>query len=713
MCKRKILFFCIIGIFSQPLFSQNDYYNNFNDSIFRLEEIEIRAERTQKALKGLMEGKIDVDISSLRTLPQFLGNVDLLRTMQLMPGVQTNGEIDSGFYVRGGEPGHNLITIDDATVYGAMHLLGFFSVFNSDHIKNTVLNKSFIAPEYGGRIGASVDIRSKDDIVDRTSFTGGIGLISTQGSLSMPIGKKSSLFISGRTSYLNLILGILNGKIDNYKTNYNFQDYNITYVFEPTYKDKISFNIYYGVDKLNINEQYFQIKGGLDWKNAVSSLKYKRIVSDNISVENKIIFTYYKNYILATMGTNNMGLPSDITDIGYKGALFFYLFGMKWHAGADFISHKVNTQYPDVGELFSDRKNEPPSAIRTFEYGAYISTGISVEKLFFDLGLRYGGVFQTGPYKKKIYDDNGKELYEKTYNLKDIISAYSGFEPRFGLKYEFDSNKRIIASYCFQRQYMNQVIVSGIGLPTDFWVPVSEEIKPQSAHSLTLGYFQSLINDDYEFSIDSYFKRMNDINEFGGELFDMMTQRYVLADHILYGTGYSYGVEFFFKKNRGPFTGWISYTLGKSIRIFDSINNGKPFPAKHDRRHDLSVVANYKLNRNWDFSGVFVYATGNAFTMPESLYLVGGNAINEYGPHNGSRLPDYHRLDLSVNYRFSRKKKIENCINLSLYNCYVRKNTIFVVTRVTSENNGEYLRIRPKGQSLYSIVPSISYSLKF
>lgn len=712
MFKRKNIIFFIFFISSILLYSQN-IEKSFNDSVFQLDEIEIKAIKKQKALKGLMEGKIDINISQLKTLPQFLGNVDLFRTMQLMPGIQTSGEIDSGFYVRGCEPGHNLITMDKATVYGAMHLLGFFSVFNSDHLKNTEMNKSYIMPQYGGRIGASIDINPKDNIVDKVSFSGGVGLISTQGTLSVPIGKKSTLHISGRSSYINLILGILNGTIDNYRTNYNFQDYNATYIFKPNLKDKISFNIYYGTDNLNIKENNFQVNGGLDWKNIVSTLKYHREISNRISIENNIIFTYYKNYILATMNSHNLRLPSDITDIGYKGIFKFKWLRLNWQTGVDLIKHKINTQYPDLGNLYSDEIQPPPPALHTYEYGIYASTKILIGNFNTDIGIRYGGSLQTGPYNKKIYDNNDKEVSEIKYQHTDIISAYSGLEPRLSVQYNFDSNKKIIAAYNHQYQYINQVIVSGIGLPTDFWVPASEGIKPQKAHSVSIGYFQSLCNDNYEFNIETYFKDMKNLNEFDGELFDIINQKYILHEHILYGSGYSYGIEFFFKKNNGPLTGWISYTLGKSTRKFKHINNGKAFPAKHDRRHNLSVVASYKLNKNWDFSGVFVYATGNAFTMPESLYLIGGNAVNEYGPHNGSRLPDYHRMDLSVNYRFSKKGKIENCINLSVYNCYARKNTIFVVTRVTSENEGQYLRVRPKGQSLYSIIPSISYSLKF
>lgn len=710
MYKKVFLFLSFV---SYQLFAYTQNIIFPIDTVFRLEEIEITAFKRSKPVKGLMNGNIDLNISDLQSLPKFLGNVDLFRTMQLMPGVQTNGEIDSGFYVRGGEPGHNLVTIDGANVYNAMHLLGFSSIFNADHIGYTSLKKSYISPDYGGRLGAVVDVKSKDEIVDRFSLTGSIGLISANLSMALPVGKKSSLYLSGRTSYINLVLGLLNNRIDNYKTNYDFQDYNVTFVSKPSEKDNILVNAYLGRDKLHIEENNFQAFGGVEWYNIASSFKYTRKPNSRVSIDNTLFFSYYNNLVSAIQGSNDMSLPSDITDFGYKGKVKVKWLNSFWNVGFDYTRHGVNTQYPNMKNLYSDNGLEKPPTIFTNEYGIYVSNTFFYRNFNFDIGLRYGGVFQTGPYETVEYDYLGNIISERKFGLNDIVSSYSGLEPRISVKYDIDSNIRIISTYCLQRQYVNQVVVSGIGLPTDFWVPASEGIKPQYANSVTLGYFQSLIDDDYEFSIEGYFKDLKNQNEFDGELFDLINQKYELAEHILYGDGKSYGIEFFLKKNHGQLTGWISYTIGKAIRRFDKINEWKYFPAKHDRRHDLSVVANYRLNEKWTFSGVFVYATGNAFTMPTAIYLIGENTINEYGPHNGARLPDYHRLDLSVTYNFKKKKKLESSINLSLYNCYARENTVFMVVRANVSDDNNSINIRPKGQSLYSIIPSISYSLKF
>ena len=312
--------------------------------------------------------------------------------------------------------------------------------------------------------------------------------------------------------------------------------------------------------------------------------------------------------------------------------------------------------------------------------------------LDFDLGLRYSGSVQES--RERGRNESGR--------------FYHGLEPRASLSYQFRPGRRFALSYALQRQYMNQVVVSGIGLPTDFWLPASVSVPAQSANSLSLGYFHSTDDNDFEFSVEGYYKRLLNQLEFSGELFDLVNQTYHVEDHLLYGNGHSYGVEFMLKKNSGRLNGWLSYTLGRSVRSFPDINDGSPFPAKNDRRHDLSLVVNYKLDKHWTFSGVFVYATGNAFTMPVSLYLVGENAVNEYGPHNGARMPAYHRLDLGINFRKTTKRGFERIWNVSLYNAYCRMNPLYAT--VTQKEDGSFVG---KAYGVFPIIPSFSYTLKF
>ena len=298
------------------------------------------------------------------------------------------------------------------------------------------------------------------------------------------------------------------------------------------------------------------------------------------------------------------------------------------------------------------------------------------------------------------------------WRFHDKKGIYHGFEPKFNIEYLYNGNTRFSTSFTTQKQYMNQVMVSGIGMPTDFWLPVSEYIPPQTSYNFSTGFYKSMLNNSLEINLDLYFRKFDNQLEFDGELFNVLNDTYHIDEHILYGKGHSYGFEFLLKYNKRKFNGWVSYTLGKSDRIFPDINNGKPFPAKNDRRHDLSVVCNYRLNNRWDFSGVFVLATGNAYTMPIAIYIIGDNMVNEYGPYNGARMPLYNRMDISATYHFNTRGKLRHSINASLYNCYGMNNPAFIHIK-TNIHDKENIRIQPVGASLYSVVPSISYILKY
>lgn len=685
------------------------------DSTWQLNEVEVVARKQKKVISGILSGKLELQMSGLKTLPKFLGTTDPLRTMQLMPGVQTAGELNSGIYIRGGEPGHNQILLNGAPIYNAMHLLGFFSIFNSDHFSKSTLLKSYISPDYGGRLAGVLAMQAKDSLTRNFSASGSIGLIASQATLSLPLTSKTSLYLSARTTYINPIVQFIEKSEDNMKIKYDFQDYNLTYVYQPTPSDKLIINGYYGKDNLSIKENLYQAKGGINWRNIASSIQWQGTYSRNRRMEQTLFFSRYDNKIDVTQNEIQIYFPSDITDIGYKGNFQFDFLRSRWTIGADYTYHFTNPQYPIIKQMFGpDSGTEAPGLYRTQEAGAFINYHTDFSSGFsMNIGVRYSGLFHCGEYNEKKYDLLGNEISSLHYKKGELVQFYGGFEPRLSVEYSIESNKRVIFSYGLHRQYMNQVAVSGIGFPTDFWMPASKNILPQRAHALSGGYFQSLFNDTYELSAEVYYKHLNNQTEFDGELFDMINRRYLIEERILRGKGQTYGAELMIKKNAGKLTGWISYSLGWAWRKFPAINEGKAFPSKHDRRHDLSVVANYELNKKWDFSAVFVYATGNAFTMPTALYLIGENAINEYGPHNGARMPAYHRLDLSVNYWFKKSSTRESGLNVSLYNAYARENPVFLGVKIKPDKENKNIRISKTGRSLYSILPSVSYIFKF
>lgn len=709
-----LLFFSDLSAQNTPNTNQVIPFNSLTDSIWNLNGIEVTAKRRKKAITGTMNGKLVLQMEALKSLPQFLGSADPIRTLQLMPGVQTAGELNSGIYIRGGEPSHNLIMINNAPIYNAMHLMGFFSVFNSNHLDNSTLLKSYISPEYGGRLSGVLSMTTKDSACKKFSGEGSIGLIASQLTLSVPVNSKNSLYLSGRATYLNPILKLIESSDDGMHLRYDFQDYNLTYIYDASVNDKIIVNGYFGGDKFTVKENEYQADGGIKWHNFASSVRWLHTFRGKSKLDQTVFFSYYKNKIGLDQNEIEINFPSDIKDSGYKGKLDFSFLKSDWSIGADYICHLTNPQYPDIKKMFGSNATTPVQLYKTHETGIFINCHTNFNNwLTANLGLRYSSLFHTGNYEEKQYERLGNETVSRKYGKAELVKYYGGLEPRISVDFLLNTNQKIILSYGLQRQYMNQVAVSGIGFPTDFWVPASKNILPQSAHAFSAGYFASVFNDAYEFSVEGYYKSLHNQLEFDGELFDMVNQLYVMEERLLKGNGESYGGEILFKKNKGKLTGWISYSLGWSYRKFPDINDGRRFPSKHDRRHDLSVVANYQINKRWDCSAVFVYATGNAFTMPTALYIIGENAINEYGPYNGARMPAYHRMDLSVNYWFKKTLAKESGLNLSLYNAYARKNPIFLGVSIRTDKENKTIKIKKRGRSLYSLMPSVSYLFKF
>lgn len=675
-----------------------DSQNTSKDSLLMfvdpilLDDVEITADKVFKPITGGMSDVLKLDIKNMQDMPQFMGTVDLLRTIQLMPGVQTSGEMNSGIYVRGGDSAHNRFKINGATLYNPSHMLGFFSVFNSSHINNASIMKSYIPAEYGGQLSSVIDVECEVEDIDKVKIDGSIGIISSQLTVSSPLGKNGAVKLSGRKTYINALLNLFLKDNARYKPQYDFQDYNFTYTARPDSRNKITVNGYIGNDALSMNEYYYQANGGSRWMNYAVSALWENRTNDKLRILNNIYTSHYDNNIEVEFGSGQMIMDSKINDFGYKGKVDFQMARLNINAGIEFTSHNILPQYPGVNTLLgADNISNRPGMMRVFVSSVFADGRLKLsDKFNSNIGVRYNNV---------AYVD-GKNGF------------YNGIEPKLNLEYIYDANTRYNFSFTTQNQYMNQVMVSGIGMPTDFWLPVSNYIPPQTSYNLSAGFYKSLFDNSLEINTDLYYRKFNNQLEFNGELFNIINDTYRIEEHILYGKGYSYGLEVMLKLNKRKFNGWISYTLGKSERIFPDINNGKSFPAKNDRRHDLSVAGNYRINDRWNVSGVFVMATGNAYTMPVAVYIIGDNMVNEYGPYNGSRMPLYHRMDLSATYKFKKRGKVQSSINFSLYNCYGRNNPAFIHIK-TNISDKENIRIRPVGAALYNVVPSISYLFKY
>ncbi len=657
---------------------------------YELEKTVLVSRKEAKPLRGLMSGNLTLDTKNLDWLPQILGTPDILKTLQLMPGITASGEMDAGVYVRGADPGQVSVLFDGARVYFPSHLLNFYSVFNSDHIASASVLKSGISPSYGGGVSGVIDVSSPDELASRLGGKLNVGLISSQATLAVPLGRKSSLMLSGRGTYLNFLLKGISLAQGAAQPEYGFYDGNMTWLCKPDENNLIKLNAYYCKDDLLLRMGGYSLDGDMDWKNAAASLKWNRNFANDMEMNHNFSMSIYDNNVRMFRENIRIVLPSGIMDLQYKGDLRIPFSQSSLRAGLDYVYHRTKVQTPMVSGLYGSENQLILRQEYTHEFAAHAewSKWFSFP-LSLDLGLRFSGASTGG-------------------------TVYTGFEPRLSLSYDCRENMRLRLSAVRQMQYVNMVSVSGMGLPTDFLVPSGPSVRPQASSTASLAFSHAFLDNMYEYSVEPYVSRLDNLLEFDGKMFDLFGADYSFEDHILTGKGMNYGVELMFKKNKGTVNGWISYTFSRSLRSFQGIMDGAVFPSKHDRPHNLSCVLNYNPFPQWTFSAVFVYATGSSYTQPIGLYMVGESLVHEYGQHNAARMPDYNRLDLSATYRFPQKGRCCHSINCSIYNVYARHNSIMRAIRIGyDEAEPTKLAMWLVGVRLYTILPSISYSLSF
>ncbi|MBD3592104.1 TonB-dependent receptor [Bacteroides sp. GM023] len=687
---RYILVVLFAGLMGTNVCAQTETHSDDTirtDSIWKIQEVEVVASKKVPVLQRSAKGDWKLDPNAVNFMPRMLGDSDPIKTFQLLPGVTTAGELNGGLYVHGSEPGHNLICIDGVPVYNSSHLLGFFSIFNNDHFSSFSLNKSYQPADRGGRLAAVVEMTPRDSIVQRASVSGNVGILASRITGAIPVTPNSALYLSARVTYVNPVISLIEGGFeDNTRLRYGFQDYNLTYVWKPDSKNKIVLNSYVGNDLLKLKEHQYQVDFKIQWLNAIASLKWEHRCNEKVSLTQRVYMTHYRTNLRANQNSLNMTMPSRLTDVGYMGNADWRLGTWKIKSGGTFIHHILRPQYPESVNIFEGINAGNPGRYEMEEFVLYAEAEKKWGNLTMDMGLRYSGAMQNDCY-------NG------------------GAEPRIRLEYELPEDRILSLSYQLNRQYMNQITVSSAGLPIDFWMPSTKDISGQKVHSLDVSFLQPFPGGDYELLVEGYYRKLYHQTIFNGGLLDMFNQTYRIEDHVLTGEGRNYGVELMLKKSRGRWNGWIGYTLAWADRQFPELREGNTFPAKYDRRHNVNAMVHYTLDDHWDFAMTFVYASGNAVTYPRAMYMIGENAVCVYDEYNSSRMPSYHRMDLSVNYWLGHKKN--SCINLSLYNAYMRHNPVFVQVDVKPSKDNAGLLIKKKNMSLYSLLPSVSYIFKF
>lgn len=674
-----------------------------------IEEVVISAEKEDRRrnVEGTQMGTIELPLENIKKMPAIFGETDILKTIQLLPGVLSSGEGNAGFYVRGGGPDQNLVLLDEALVYNTGHLLGFFSVFNTDAIKNTTLIKGGIPANYGGRLSSVLDIQMKEGNNRKFGVEGGIGLISSRITAEGPVVKdKSSFMISGRRTYiLDLIQPAL--KNTNFEgTNYYFYDLNTKWNYIFSDKDRLYFSGYFGKDVLRFRQPSRDFTFDLPYGNSTGTLRWNHLFSQKMFMNVSLIYNDYRFNVRGGQDNFQFRLYSGVMDWNFKVDFDYYMnprHSLKYGINYTYHTLTPNTASATAGDVQFNTAFKPKNA---HESAVYILDDMKItERLYMNTGLRLSLFTQVGPYTTL---DGSRQFAEGEH-----VKTYGGFEPRWSLNYRVNKELSIKSGISVTTQYIHLVSNSASTLPADVWVPSTEHVKPQRGIQYALGVFKNFDNDTYETSVEVYYKDLRNQIDYADNYVNDISKD--LEGSFVFGKGRAYGAEFFVKKSVGKWNGWVGYSLARTERSFDEIENGRWYPAVYDKTHDLAIVTNYSPGKKWEFSAVFIYGSGRWFTPVRGFFFIEQNLNLFYGPRNSTRLDDYHRLDFSVTYtpKPKSKRSFQGSWVLSVYNMYNRKNPFFVNFDVNTDFDSGTTSIEGTKITIFPIIPSITYNFKW
>ncbi len=669
-----------------------------------LNEVVVTGERNDHNVSSTQMGVEKLNIEEIKAIPVLFGEQDVVKTLQLLPGVMNVGEGSTGFYVRGGGADQNLILLDEATVYNASHLLGFFSVFNSDAIKDVTLYKGNQPSEFGGRLSSVLDVKMKDGNDQNYILSGGIGLIASRLNFEGPIKKgKGSFLISARRTYADAFLKLSRDSMLNQAKLY-FYDINVKANYILGDRDRVYLSGYFGKDVLGFGDTF-----GINWGNATGTVRWNHLFSDKLFSNTCLVFSNYDYDINISFGLDNFDIISRIQDYSLKQDYQYYI-NTKNKLKFGFIStyHQIipGVLTSATDGAISDRDLPNKYAL---ENAVYISHEVTPnEKFSFEYGLRLSSFTLFGPGEFYTYNTSGAKIDSANYSSGQAVQTYVNPEPRVDAKYILTPTSSIKASYGRNAQYLHLLSNSTSGNPTDLWIPSSNNVKPGLCDQFSLGYFRNFKDNSYEFSVETYYKDMQNMVDYRN--YAQLTLNSYVESQLEYGIGRAYGIEFTLKKKIGRFTGWIGYTLSKTELQINGINNGSWYPATQDRPNDLSVVGIYTLSKKWTVSSTFVYYTGNAVTFPTGKYEYAGNIVEVYSERNESRMPDYIRLDIGFTMQGKKTEKYETSWNFSCYNVLGRENAYTITFPVNPNNVNETEALQT---SLFRWVPSVTWNFKF
>jgi hypothetical protein len=662
------------------------------ETSINLQEVFVRGIKDNGNITQSQMGMEKMSVKVASKLPVIFGERDILKSIQLLPGVKSGGDGQSGFTVRGGTIDQNLILLDDAPLYNASHLLGFFSTFNSDAIKDVSLYKGTAPARFGGRISSVLDVKMNDGDNQHYVINGGIGLIASKLNIEGPLQKgKSSFLISARRTYADIFLNYIKQYRDNQLF---FDDFNAKMNYRFSDKDRLFISGYLGRDVLGLSNRF-----NINWGNETATLRWNHLYNNKLFLNTSLIYSNFDYKINVQSENYNFSILSKINDWNFKQEVqYFPNVNNEWRIGYNIVHHTIIP-----GQITNDTIPVDKKQIKQgLESVVFASNDWQATKnIKINYGVRLSSFMVLGGSYYYILDEN-KNITD-TINQSNLIKNYIYIEPRISLSYSINESRSIKAAYTRNTQDLHFITNSISGSPTDKWIMNSNNVKPEICDQVSLGYFQNFEENVYVFSAETYYKSMQNQIDYKD---NADVQSSVIETELLYGKGRAYGLELLLKKNKGEFTGWVGYTLSRVEKQINGINQNQWYPARQDRTHDFSIVTMYTISKRWSVSAVWVYQTGNAITFPSGKYEVGGKTVLLYTERNANRMPAYHRLDLGTKYILKEQKHLNSVISIGLYNAYGRENPYIITFEKSKTDPNKIVAVQT---SLFRWIPSVSW----
>jgi hypothetical protein len=683
-----------------------------------LNEVVITSEREDQNVKSIEMSAVKMDIKEISRIPALLGEVDIIRSIQLLPGVTTVGEGASGFNVRGGNADQNLILLDEAPVYNSSHLFGFFSIFNPDAVKDVKLIKGGIPSQYGGRLSSILDIRMKEGNSKKLQINGGIGTIFSRLSIEGPIIKdKMSFIIAARRSYIDVLARPILKQRYAALGSAKFYFYDLTAKINYKINDKNTLFLsgYLGRDVLGAGFNF-------NYGNTTTTLRWNHLFSEKLFLNTTAFYSNY-DYGLGFKNESNsqaFDWTSKIVNYSIKPDFTYYLNPKNT---IHFGGQSIFTQFQPGNTTITSSDGSTSTVNLPYKYAMesalYLGDEYKVNSRFsVEAGLRYSLFNYMGQGNAYTFYDSVPNAHKRFkdstyYKMFQTIKQYGNFEPRFSAKYELNDNSSVKFSYNRTAQYIHLVSNTAAATPLDIWTPSTNNIKPQLCDQFALGYFKNFKENMFQTSVEVYYKKLQNLLDYVDNASLLLNK--LIEQDLLQGKGKAYGAEFYVKKAKGKFNGWISYTYSRTLRLVDGISNNAWYPSKYDRPHNLSIVLNYDFNKRWNLAANFVYITGTPNTFPNVRFELQGyvQGYNTTGLRNNFRNTDYNRLDFSATYNFKKNdtRRWQSSIVFSVYNAYARRNAFAIYFQADPTNpvNTQAIRYSIVG----TIIPAITYNFKF